>query len=71
MGTFWIDKKNLKDSNSILDDLEYIYFSDSCLDNMIAFVRENQIRNDPIMLSENPSKIASETVISSCISKFS
>lgn len=62
----------LRTYNSVpetLDNLNVIYFKDACLENVIAFVRENIMRNTTMKLSEDNITDASTYQLNDCYSK--
>jgi len=52
-----------------IDKLNIIYVKDSCIDNVLTFLRENQIRNETVTLSENPGQSGFDYYLDRCLEK--
>lgn len=50
-------------TSKAIDSLNLVYFKDACIENLIVFIRENYIRNQSVVLFEDPSKIGSDSLI--------
>lgn len=65
-GSYLMATENYRVSAQSVMDLNTILFKEACFENMITFIRENQIRNESVVLSEDNKTVASVSLIKSC-----
>lgn len=58
-------------TTNAIDSLDIIYFKDACIENLFVFIRENYIRNQSVLLFDDPTTIASDSLINTCFNKES
>ncbi len=55
--------RTFRETPIIIDNLSLIYNKDSIIENFIAYVRENQIRNESVLMSEDNVRVGSNFFI--------
>ena len=63
---FFLAEKSFSQTPDVLYYLDLLYFKDACLEDSMAFVKENQILNQTITLIETPSMSAATYYITDC-----
>lgn len=66
LGSYFMAINNFKVTASSVQDLNVIMFKEACFENMITFIRENQIRNESVYLPEDLKTVASVSLINGC-----
>eukprot|EP00347_Sterkiella_histriomuscorum_P001462 403371946 len=69
IATFFLSQNNQKQAASSVDDLGIIISKDMCFENLINFQRENIIRNQSVIMTENSKEVASQYFLTQCSGK--
>eukprot|EP00347_Sterkiella_histriomuscorum_P022071 403331786 len=69
IATFLLSQNNYNQAATSVDDLGVIFSKDMCYENLINFLRENAIRNESIVLTEDGLTVASQYYMTNCYAK--